>query len=150
MKDESQLKLADVEFQRSKTLLSRKVVSREEFNGTRPPGHGEGLARRDQGQAEDSGFAFHQRGRGRKRKRTEVRIGDATLKSPVKGRVLYRLAEPAEVVPLGGKILTLINLGDVYMEIFLPGARGRPGRGWGPTPGSCSTPGPTVRAPGRR
>src|SRR6185312_4402337 len=31
-KDESQLKLADVEFQRSKTLLSRKVVSREEFD----------------------------------------------------------------------------------------------------------------------
>ena len=34
--------------------------------------------------------------------------------------MLYRLAEPAEVVALGGKILTLINLGDVYMEIFLP------------------------------
>ena len=53
-------------------------------------------------------------------KRTEARIDDATLKSPVKGRVLYRLAEPAEVVPLGGKVLTLINLGDVYMEIYLP------------------------------
>ena len=53
-------------------------------------------------------------------KRTEAKIADATLKSPVKGRVLYRLAEPAEVVPLGGKILTLINLGDVYMEIYLP------------------------------
>ena len=36
-------------------------------------------------------------------KRTQVQIDDATLKSPVKGRVLYRLAEPAEVVPLGGE-----------------------------------------------
>ena len=53
-------------------------------------------------------------------KRTEAQIDDATLKSPVTGRVLYRLAEPAEVVALGGKVLTLINLGDVYMEIFLP------------------------------
>jgi HlyD family secretion protein len=53
-------------------------------------------------------------------KRTEAQIDDATLKSPVKGRVLYRLAEPAEVVALGGKVLTLINLGDVYMEIYLP------------------------------
>src|SRR5262249_24617866 len=53
-------------------------------------------------------------------KRTEVMIDDATLKSPVKGRVLYRLAEPAEVVGLGGKVLTLINLGDIYMEIYLP------------------------------
>ena len=53
-------------------------------------------------------------------KRTEAKIEDATLKSPVKGRVLYRLAEPAEVVALGGKVLTLINLSDVYMEMFLP------------------------------
>jgi HlyD family secretion protein len=53
-------------------------------------------------------------------KHTEVMINDATLKSPVKGRVLYRLAEPAEVVSVGGKVLTLVNLGDVYMEIYLP------------------------------
>jgi HlyD family secretion protein len=53
-------------------------------------------------------------------KRTAVKIDDSILKSPVKGRVLYRLAEPAEVVGLGGKVLTLINLGDIYMEIYLP------------------------------
>jgi HlyD family secretion protein len=50
----------------------------------------------------------------------ETRIADATLKSPVTGRVLYRLAEPGEVLAAGGKALTLVNLQDVYMEIFLP------------------------------
>jgi HlyD family secretion protein len=50
----------------------------------------------------------------------QTRIDDATLKSPVRGRVLYRLAELGEVVPPGGKVLTLINLEDIYMEIFLP------------------------------
>jgi HlyD family secretion protein len=50
-------------------------------------------------------------------------IDDATLKSPVWGRVLYRLAEPGEVLAAGGKALTLINLEDVYMEIFLPAAQ---------------------------
>lgn len=50
----------------------------------------------------------------------QTRINDATLKSPVRGRVLYRLAEVGEVVPPGGKVLTLVNLDDVYMEIFLP------------------------------
>jgi HlyD family secretion protein len=50
----------------------------------------------------------------------QTRIDDATLKSPVRGRVLYRLAEIGEVVPPGGKVLTLINLEDIYMEIFLP------------------------------
>ncbi len=50
----------------------------------------------------------------------QTRIDDATLKSPVTGRVLYRLAEPGEVLAPGGKALTLVNLEDVYMEIFLP------------------------------
>jgi HlyD family secretion protein len=50
----------------------------------------------------------------------QTRIDDATLTSPVTGRVLYRLAEAGEVVAAGGKVLTLVNLSDVYMEIFLP------------------------------
>jgi HlyD family secretion protein len=52
--------------------------------------------------------------------KTQTRIDDATLVSPVLGRVLYRVAEPGEVLGPGGKALTLINLEDVYMEIFLP------------------------------
>jgi HlyD family secretion protein len=50
----------------------------------------------------------------------QTRIDDATLRSPVTGRVLYRLAEPGEVLAPGGKALTLVNLEDVYMEVFLP------------------------------
>jgi HlyD family secretion protein len=52
--------------------------------------------------------------------KAQSRVDDATLTSPVVGRVLYRLAEPGEVVGPGGKVLTLVNLEDVYMEIFLP------------------------------
>jgi HlyD family secretion protein len=52
----------------------------------------------------------------------QTRIDDATLRSPITGRVLYRLAEPGEVLGPGGKALTLVNLQDVYMEIFLPSA----------------------------
>ena len=40
----------------------------------------------------------------------QTRIDDATLKSPVTGRVLYRLAEAGEVLAPGGKALTLVNL----------------------------------------
>jgi HlyD family secretion protein len=50
----------------------------------------------------------------------QTRIDDATLKSPILGRVLYKLAEVGEVLAAGGKALTLVNLEDVYMEIFLP------------------------------
>jgi HlyD family secretion protein len=52
--------------------------------------------------------------------RTKSRITDATLVSPVTGRVLYRLVEPGEVLGPGGKALTLVDLSDVYMEIYLP------------------------------
>jgi HlyD family secretion protein len=53
----------------------------------------------------------------------QTRITDATLVAPALGRVLYRLAEPGEVLAAGGKALTIVNMEDVYMEIFLPSAQ---------------------------
>lgn len=49
-----------------------------------------------------------------------ARISDSTLYATQAGRVLYRLAQPGEVLGTGGKVLTLVSLGDVYMEFFLP------------------------------
>ena len=48
-------------------------------------------------------------------------IDDSTIKSPVQGRVQYRLVEPGAVLPPGGKIATVIDLADVYTTVFLPG-----------------------------
>ncbi|MEL7140301.1 MAG: HlyD family efflux transporter periplasmic adaptor subunit [Pseudomonadota bacterium] len=53
-------------------------------------------------------------------RRIATQIDDSTLFAPMPGRVLYRLAEPGEVVSAGGPILTLLSLEDVYMEVFLP------------------------------
>ncbi|MEM7497648.1 MAG: efflux RND transporter periplasmic adaptor subunit [Pseudomonadota bacterium] len=53
-------------------------------------------------------------------RRIASQIDDSTLHAPMPGRVLYRLAEPGEVVNAGGPILTLLSLEDVYMEVFLP------------------------------
>lgn len=50
----------------------------------------------------------------------QTRIDDATLKSPARGRVLFRLKEPGEVLSAGAPVLTIVNLEDVYMEIYLP------------------------------
>jgi HlyD family secretion protein len=52
--------------------------------------------------------------------RIRVEIADSTLTAPRTGRVLYRLAEPGEVLGVGGKVLTLLDISDVYMVIFLP------------------------------
>jgi HlyD family secretion protein len=50
----------------------------------------------------------------------KVNINDSTLYSPVKGRILYKLAQNGEVVAAGGNVLTVLNLLDTYMTIFLP------------------------------
>lgn len=50
----------------------------------------------------------------------EAMIADMTLKAPVTGRVEYRLAQEGEVVAAGGRVLTLLDLSDVHMTIFLP------------------------------
>ncbi|ADJ29441.1 HlyD family secretion protein [Nitrosococcus watsonii] len=49
-----------------------------------------------------------------------TRIADSTLYAQGAGRVLYRLAQPGEILSSGGKLLTLVSLEDVYMEFFLP------------------------------
>jgi HlyD family secretion protein len=49
-------------------------------------------------------------------------INDSTLRSPRDGRVQYRVAQPGEVLPAGGRVLNLVDLGDVYMTFFLPTA----------------------------
>ena len=53
--------------------------------------------------------------------RIEADIEDSQLKSPIDGRVQYRIAQPGEVLGAGGKVLSLVDLSDVYMTFFLPG-----------------------------
>lgn len=52
--------------------------------------------------------------------RIEAQLAETVLRTPTRGRVLYRLAEPGEVLAAGGRVLTILDLTDVYMEIFLP------------------------------
>jgi HlyD family secretion protein len=45
---------------------------------------------------------------------------DLVLVSPRSGRVQYRLARAGEVVAPGQRILTILDLNDIYMTIYLP------------------------------
>lgn len=53
-------------------------------------------------------------------RRIETQIEDSSLFAAMPGRVLYRLAEPGEVVGAAEPILTLLSLENIYMEVFLP------------------------------
>jgi len=51
-----------------------------------------------------------------------VNIADNTLTAARDGRIQYRLANVGEVIPAGGKVFTMLDIGYVYMDIFLPTA----------------------------
>ena len=53
----------------------------------------------------------------------ETILSDSVITTPIRGRVLYRLVEPGEILTDGGKVLTVLDLCDVYMTIFLPTAQ---------------------------
>jgi HlyD family secretion protein len=56
----------------------------------------------------------------------EATLEDSVLRTPVAGRVEYKLVKPGEVVAAGGRLVTILDLTDVYMTIFLPtGEAGR-------------------------
>jgi len=52
--------------------------------------------------------------------RINADINDSALVAPRSGRVQYRITQPGEVLGAGGKVLNLVDLGDVYMTFFVP------------------------------
>ncbi len=52
--------------------------------------------------------------------RLKAIIADLTLKAPRSGRILYLLSRSGEVVSAGARIMTILDLTDVYLTIFLP------------------------------
>lgn len=118
----SQLVLAQQELARTSDLVKEGHTSRETYD-TRLSQHNVAQANLASAQAR---LVSRQRSIDAARaiaKEIETQIEDCVLVSPTVGRVLYRLAEPREVLGTGGKVMTLINLADIYMEFFLPSAQ---------------------------
>jgi HlyD family secretion protein len=49
-----------------------------------------------------------------------VNIADNTLVAPRNGRIAYRIANTGEVLSAGGKVFTMLDIGYVYMDVYLP------------------------------
>ncbi|MFT5658619.1 MAG: HlyD family secretion protein [Gammaproteobacteria bacterium] len=116
---ESELKYARLELERSQQLVKKGHVSREKVDQditatqTAQAVLRAALVLVIKSEASiEAAFA-----------RTEilkVHIDDSELTTPIRGRVLYQLAEPGEILAAGGKVLTVLELTDVYMTIYLP------------------------------
>lgn len=116
---ESELRLAESVLARSSKLLPQNAISQEEYDQKKSQRE----VAKASVSAANSSVNTAKRGADVARAgvaQTDVQIADADLKSPTIGRVLYRLAEEGEVLAGGGKVMTLLDLSDIYMEIFLP------------------------------
>ena len=110
----SQQKLAKVTLDRTRDLIKKGFISASRLDSDttnlQTTNAALGAARSKVKQAEAQAEALR------------VNVKDTSLRAPIDGRVLYRLAEPGEVLAAGGKVITLLDLTDVYMSIYLPAA----------------------------
>lgn len=129
----SQLNLANTEMRRSRELHSGGFLAREKLDvdvtatktntAQLQAARAQLLAAQSALEAARAGVLEAQAAMEAAQARAETiqaDIADSTLTAPVAGRVLYRLAEPGEVLGVGGHVLTLLDLSDVYMTLFLP------------------------------
>lgn len=119
VKKKRELELAEVELERANKLLQSAAASQEEVD-RRKAYLDVAKAAVEEEEARLRTAEQQVKVAEANVKTIQTRIDDATLKAPVRGRVLYRLTELGEVLGPGGKALTLVNLEDVYMEIYLP------------------------------
>ncbi len=129
----SELDAVQRRYERYKTLNEEQVISVQEFDDVRAEFHGKSAAvTSSQAQviAAQAAVTAAEAQVANTRSgvlaaeaaidRIDVEVEDTLLKAPRDGRVQYRIVQPGEVLGAGGKVLSLVDLGDVYMTFFLP------------------------------
>lgn len=118
---EAALVLAEKEFERDDGLAKFGAVSqsrRDQTLNAKQAAEAQLAAARKNLRASEEAIAVAEA----EVRRLQDLLKDSALRASKTGRVLYKLTEPGEVVAAGGKVVTLLDLTDVYMTIFLPTA----------------------------
>jgi len=113
------LDLAEKDLERTESLFQRGNVAEQKLDQMRTARAtaSSALAAAQSGlAAAESGI----RAVGADADRLRGMVADGELTAPREGRVLFRLAEAGEVLGAGGKVLTLLDLSNIYMTVFLP------------------------------
>ncbi|WP_367027451.1 efflux RND transporter periplasmic adaptor subunit [Methylococcus sp. ANG] len=112
------LELAQNIFRRSSRLVEQAAVSAEKLDHDRTELRN-AVARLDAAQSRIGEAEAGIDAVAAEKRRIESVVRESVLLAPKEARVLYKLSEPGEVLPRGGKALTLIDLNDVYMILYL-------------------------------
>ena len=115
----SDLTFSSTDYERGKTLLQKGDIAQQVVDQRRnrfeaaDAAYVAANAQRDQAEASIKSAEAEV-------ERLQSILVDLVLVSPRSGRVQYRLARAGEVVSAGQRILTILDLNDVYMTIYLP------------------------------
>ena len=118
----SDLTFSRTDYERGKTLLQKGDIAQQVVDQRRnrfeaaDAAYVAANAQRDQAEASIKSAEAEV-------ERLQSILVDLVLVSPRSGRVQYRLARAGEVVSAGQRILTILDLNDVYMTIYLPSAQ---------------------------
>jgi HlyD family secretion protein len=118
---QAQLNLANKEYKRAEKLVATGAISAQERDAD--------FSKVEVNQANLAGYQAQVTraqsaidGQTAESERLQAVIKDNTLRAPVRARVQSRMHEPGEVVAEGAPVLSLLDLSDVYMYVFLPTA----------------------------
>jgi HlyD family secretion protein len=118
---ESECALARTQLRRIEALHEQRVASQEQVDVQRTRKEtAEAGCEAARAQVADAEAAIDAARAQAERIRADLE--DMVLEAPRAGRVQYRLTEPGEVIPAGGRVVTLLDLSDVTMTVFLPNA----------------------------
>lgn len=119
---ETDLRLAGQELARTEALIGKGYATRERLDQQRAQQD----AARAALQAARARVATAERGIEAAEanvRQVQAELGESVLRAPRDGRILYRLAEPGEVLAGGGRVVSILDLAEVHMIVFLPTAQ---------------------------
>ncbi|CAO4155825.1 HlyD family secretion protein [Methylorubrum aminovorans] len=121
----SDLTFADADYNRGKELVGKGYLTKQIFDQRKAKADA-AKAGLEAAKAEEEQAKFAVKSAEADVERLQAVLVDLVLRAPRDGRVQYRLAREGEVVGAGTRILTLLDLADVYMTIYLPAAQAGP------------------------
>ncbi|ABY28979.1 HlyD family secretion protein [Methylorubrum extorquens] len=121
----SDLTFADADYNRGKELVGKGYMAKQIFDQRKAKAEA-AKAALDAAKAQEDQAKFAVQSAEADVQRLEAMLVDLVLRAPRDGRVQYRLAREGEVVGAGTRILTLLDLSDVYMTIYLPASQAGP------------------------
>lgn len=101
---EANFKLAELEFKRYESLYEQKAVPKVDYD----------VAENKYTVAKESVVVAQ-----KQLEKVKADLDDTTVRAPITGVVISKIVHPGEVVAAGTPLVTMVNMDDLYLKVFL-------------------------------